>query len=203
MDLNRTRADLRRELKLPEDAPIAGMVCRLIEQKGVSFALQAFAQLAEKHPAAHLAIVGDGPLRPALEAEAGALGIAGRTHFLGWRDDAARCMAGFDMLLMPSLWEGFGIVMLEAMAAAVPIIGSDVSAIPEVVVNNETGYLFSSGDVDALATALDVLLGDKPLRRHMGLLGQERLETVFDADRMVVATASLYMQMTGGINSDE
>ncbi|MCK6580543.1 MAG: glycosyltransferase [Anaerolineae bacterium] len=191
-DFNQRRADLRRTLNLPSDALIAGVVCRLIEQKGVTYALKAFARLVERHPSAHLVIVGDGALRADLEAEAGMLGIAGRAHFLGWRDDAAQVMAGFDVLLMPSLWEGFGIVMLEAMAAAVPIIGSDVSAIPEVVVYNENGYLVPPRDAEALAEALDALFSDTPLRRHMGLLGQERLETVFGADRMVEATAALY-----------
>jgi len=177
---------------LDNETPIVGFVGRLIAQKGGSDALRAFALLDDAHRAARLVIVGDGDLRSALEAEAAALGIRARTHFLGWRDDAAGLMAGFDIFLMPSLWEGFGLVLLEAMAAALPIVASNVSAIPEVVAHGETGLLVPPRDPAALAQAIDLLLSDTPLRRHLGLVGQERGESVFSAARMIDATVALY-----------
>ena len=168
------------------------MVCRLIEQKGVIYGLRAFARIAPQFPDARLLIAGDGPRRAALEAEAKTLGVANRVSFLGWRDDAAQIMAALDVLLMPSLWEGFGLVMLEAMAQTVPIIGSAVSAIPEVIVEGETGKLVPARDTAALANALAQLLSDPALRRHMGLLGQDRVETTFSVERMISATLALY-----------
>lgn len=192
LDRKAASAALRRELDLPPDSLLIGMVCRLIEQKGVSYGLRAFAHLAEQFPTAHLVIAGDGVLRPALEAEAAALGIAGRVHFLGWREDTPNVLAALDVLLMPSLWEGFGLVMLEAMAQTVPIIGSAVSAIPEVIVDGETGLLVPSRDVPALASALETLLTDSALRRHMGLQGQDRLETAFSVGRMATSTLEFY-----------
>jgi glycosyltransferase involved in cell wall biosynthesis len=170
---------------------LIGIACRLIEQKGVTYAIQAFARVAERFPNAHLLIAGEGDLRAALEKEA-ALKLQNRIHFLGWRDDIPAFMAALDIFLSPSLWEGFGLVLLEAMAQAVPIIGSAVSAIPEIVVNGETGLLVPPRDVTSLTDALDQLLADKPLRQFMGMQGQDRVETRFSAARMVDETAALY-----------
>lgn len=196
-DRKAARAALLRELNLPATTVLVGMVCRLIEQKGVSYALRAFASVAGQFPAAHVVIAGDGTLRRALEAEAKALGIGGRVHFLGWRDDATDILAALDVLLMPSLWEGFGLVMLEAMAQTVPIIGSRVSAIPEVIVDGETGLLVPPRDADALAGALAALLRDEGGRRHMGLMGQDRVEALFSVAQMTTATLDVYRRCTG------
>jgi glycosyltransferase involved in cell wall biosynthesis len=189
------RAALLNELSLSPDTVLIGVVCRLIEQKGVAYGLRAFAQVAARFPAAHLVIAGDGPLRARLETETRSRGLAGRVHFLGWRSDVTPTLAGLDMMLMPSLWEGFGLVLLEAMAQQVPIIASAVSAIPEVVVDGETGLLVPPRDVDALAAALTRLLADRPLRQHMGLMGRDRLETHFGAARMVDETLALYERL--------
>lgn len=186
---------IRRELGIADDAPAAGMVCRLIEQKGVTYALQAFARVADQFPAARLVIAGDGILRGQLEAEADSLGISGRVHWLGWRPDSAAVLASLDLLLMPSLWEGFGLVLLEAMAAHLPIIGSRVSAIPEVVVDGETGLLVPPADVSALAAALSRLLEDEALRRTMGERGAARLAAHFSTAVMIDATIGLYQSL--------
>ena len=171
VDRKQARAALRGELQLPPDALLVGMVCRLIEQKGVVYGLRAFARIAPQFPSAHLVIAGDGPRRAALESEAKTLGVADRVHFLGWRDDAPPVLAALDVLLMPSLWEGFGLVMLEAMAQTVPIIGSAVSAIPEVMVDGETGRLVPPRDVGALAQALGELLDDEAAAAAHGAAG--------------------------------
>jgi glycosyltransferase involved in cell wall biosynthesis len=186
------RHEVRKELGLPPEQVVIGMVCRLIEQKGILYGIRAFGQLAEQFPDAHLVIAGEGALRPALEAEVKALKLEERVRFLGWRADGARVMAAYDIFLMPSLWEGFGLVMLEAMGQSLPIVGSAVSALPEVVVDGETGLLVPPRDVDGLAKALTLLLSDTPLRKHMGLMGQERLETHFSIQKMVDETVTLY-----------
>lgn len=192
------RQAARDELGAGPDDLLAGMACRLVEQKGVSYGIRAFAQVSAQHASARLVIAGDGPLRPALEAEARAAGVADRVRFLGWRDDVPRLLAGLDVLLMPSLWEGFGLVILEAMSQRLPVIASRVSAIPEIVADGETGLLVPARDADALAGALALLLGDYGLRRHLGLLAEERLETRFSPDRMVSATVALYNDLLRG-----
>jgi glycosyltransferase involved in cell wall biosynthesis len=198
VDPKDARPALRRELDTGKLDILVGMACRLIEQKGVGFGLKAFGRIAEQFPNAHLVIAGEGPLRSALENEAHWMAAGSRVHFLGWRSDVSFVLAALDILLVPSLWEGFGLVMLEAMAQAVPIIASDVSAIPEVVVHGETGLLVPPRDADALAEALALLVGDKALRRHLGLMGQDRLEERFTVARMVGDTIALYEQLLRG-----
>jgi glycosyltransferase involved in cell wall biosynthesis len=190
LDRNAARTAIIQEFGLQENVVLIGIVCRLTEQKGITYGLQAFAKIAHEFPGTHLLIAGDGPLRDTLEHAAAALKT--RIHFLGWRENIPALMAGLDIFLAPSLWEGFGLVFLEAMAQAVPIIASNVSAIPEVVVDGETGLLVPPRDVEGLAEALSKLLSDKPLRQYMGLQGQDRLETHFSAARMVDETAALY-----------
>lgn len=186
------RRALRAELGLAEDAVLVGMVSRLIEQKGIIYALEAFARVCAEYPAAQLVIAGDGELRAALEARSNVLGLAGRVHFLGWREDAPAVLRALDIFLMPSLWEGFGLTLLEAMSARLPVIASHVSAIPEVVVHGETGYLVARRDPDAIAYALRLLLADRLLRQHLGLNGEDRLESAFSVARMADQTTSLY-----------
>jgi len=192
IDRKAVRAELRGALNLPADTVLIGGVGRLIEQKGYTYALQAFALLERDFPAAQLVLIGDGPLKTPLHAEARRLGLARRVHFMGWRADAAALMAGLDVFVMPSLWEGFGLVLLEAMASGLPIVATAVSAIPEIVVEGETGLLVPPRDPAALAAALRVLLADPALARHFGLLGEDRLEEHFSADGMITAVVEWY-----------
>jgi glycosyltransferase involved in cell wall biosynthesis len=195
IDRPSARQTLRRELGAGDNALLIGMVCRLIEIKGIPYTLRAFHRIANAFPAARLVIAGDGPLRESIEAEAKALGIADRVHLLGWRDDIPRLMAAYDVLVVSSFREGFGLVMLEAMAQQIPVIGTNVSAIPEVIVDGETGRLVPPGDIDALADVLGQILADNALRQHMGFLGEDRLETHFSASRMVDETIALYRRL--------
>jgi glycosyltransferase involved in cell wall biosynthesis len=195
VDGKSARAALRRELNVGRHDPLVGIACRLIEQKGVGYGLKAFERVAEQFPDAHLVIAGEGPLRDALENEARWMVAGERVHFLGWRSDVSFLLAALDILLAPSLWEGFGLIMLEAMAQAIPVIASDVSAIPEIVAHGETGLLVPPRDVGALSDALALLLADKALRRHLGLMGQDRLEQQFSAAHMIGETIALYEQL--------
>ncbi len=191
-ELRAARQNLSRELRLESDALLLGLVCRIVEQKGIAYALRAFQQIRQRFPTARLIIAGDGDLRAQLEALARELGIDEYVHWLGWRSDALKLIGAFDVLLMPSLWEGFGLVLLEAMSRRVPVIASRVSAIPEVVIHGETGLLVEARDVDALADAMTRLLEDHALRQHMGLLGAARLEERFSVERMASATLAVY-----------
>lgn len=194
-EIDAARLALRTELKLSQDALLLGMVCRLVKQKGLPYALEALRRIRADFPQAHLVIAGAGEMAAELRRLASALGIADRVHWLGWRTDANDLMAAFDLLLVPSLWEGFGLVLLEAMSRRVPVIASRVSAIPEVVHDGETGILIEPRDVDALAMAITRLLADRALRKYMGLLGASRLEEHFSVRRMVDGTLAVYDQV--------
>lgn len=186
------RSMIRTELGLPPQAPVFGSVCRLIEQKGLSDGLRAFWQVSRQSSEAHYVIIGDGPLRDELRQEVEGYGIGHRVHFLGWRSDAAQLMAGFDALIVPSRWEGFGLVLLEGMAAKLPIVATKVSALPEIVVDGETGFLVPPGDVQALSQAM-IDICEYPAQAHeMGLAGRKRLEEKFSAETMIDRTFAFY-----------
>ena len=189
------RQELRAELELREGTFLFGMACRLVAQKGVSDALHAFASIAQEDAHCHFVIAGDGDLLAQLLAETQELGIAERVHFLGWRDDVQQVLAALDVFLMPSLWEGFGLVLIEAMSKRIPVIGTRVSAIPEIVQDGESGLLVPPRDRAALAAAMQILLQDRALRRYMGLLGEDRVESVFSVQRMAEETLAIYQQI--------
>lgn len=190
--LQAARRTAREQLGQAEDALLFGMVCRLTEQKGIPYALRAFAQVLQQLPQARLVIVGDGPLRDSLMDEAANCGVSGQVDFAGWQPNAAALMAGFDVLLVPSLWEGFGLVILEAMAQEVPVIASAVSAIPEIILPEETGLLVPPRDVAALAAAMTRLGADPTQRARMGQAALARLQSAFSEMRMVQETIAFY-----------
>ncbi len=193
--IDAARLRLRAELKMAADAQLLGMACRLVEQKGIPYALEAMRRIRSDFPRAHLVIAGDGEQATELRRLASRLGIADRVHWLGWRADAADLMAAFDVFLLPSLREGFGLVLLEAMSRRLPIVASHVGAIPEIVIDGETGILVEPRNVDELAKAMTRLLNDRALRKYMGLLGAARLEEHFSVERMVDGTVAVYEQV--------
>lgn len=186
------RASLLAELGLSDDAQILGMACRLVAQKGIIYALQALKTIHPSFPDAHLVIAGNGELMHELIHLVAQLELTDNVHFLGWRSDVPQLMAGFDIFMMPSLWEGFGLVALEAMSKRRPVIATRVTALPEVVAHEQTGLLVPPKNSDALAEAMQSLLEDRTLRAHMGLVGEDRVEQLFSVDRMADETVAIY-----------
>lgn len=197
LDKRVLRSALRHRIKVAEETPLIGMVCRLIKQKGITYALDAFAMLDDL-PDMHFVIAGDGDLRESLQQQARDLGIAERVHWLGWVDEPLDVIAGLDLLLMPSVNEGFGMTMLEAMSQSIALVGSTASAIPEVIEHGENGLTVPPRDAPALAEAIRTLMNDAPLRKHMGMMGLDRLERLFSAERMIDETVTLYRQLLTG-----
>lgn len=184
---------LREELKI-KDSPLIGAVGRLTEQKGFEYLLEALARVRDNVKEAHLVIAGDGERRHALESKAQSLNIADAVHFLGWRDDVPSIMIDLDALIVPSLWEGFGLVTLEAMALSKPIVASRVSALPEIISHNETGLLVPPADSAALADSILNLLRDPAKAKTMGQRGHARLEKEFTIQRMAQQHAVVYKE---------
>jgi glycosyltransferase involved in cell wall biosynthesis len=185
-------AGLRAELRLPPEAPIILTVGRLVDQKGHDVLLRALPLLAPGTTAAHVVIVGDGPRRPSLIRLAGDLGVAGRVRFLGWRDDVSRLMRAATVLAHPARWEGFGLVLLEAMAAHVPIVAAGVSAIPEIIESDVSGLLVPPDDPPALARALDAVLASEDLRHRLTAGGVQRLTERFGPAAMARSHEGVY-----------
>ncbi len=171
---------------------ILGMVARLTGQKGHSTLLHAAKGVFEKFPDVRLVIAGDGELEKTLKKLSDKLKINERVLFAGYWDDAASRMAGFDIFVHPSRWEGFGIVFLEAMAAKLPVVATRVSAIPEIVEHDKTGLLVPVDNPDALKNAICRLLSDRDLAREMGNRGFKSLKEKFSLENMVAKTAGVY-----------
>ena len=187
-------ADLRTELGWA-GAPLIGFVGRLTGQKGVDVLLNAFAIVHRALPTARLLLIGDGPQRAALAALAGGLQISAAVHFAGWREDARAQMAALNVLAIASRWEGFGLVTLEAMQAGVAVVASRVSALPEIVLDGETGLLVPAANAAKLAAALLALLQDPQRAMQLGENGRLRAAQLFTVKQMAVQHAALYLSL--------
>jgi glycosyltransferase involved in cell wall biosynthesis len=164
-----------REGDTPHDSPIVLCIARLSPEKGVDVLLKAMASL----PEARLLIAGDGPERAALEASAPA-----NVTFLGFRQDVPALLTEATVVAVPSRQEGLGLAALEAMAAGVPVVASDVGGLREVVLADKTGLLVPPDAPEALASALRTLLTDAPRREELSKAGRVRIAATFDREVM-------------------
>lgn len=176
---------------IPAGVPLVLAVGRLIPQKDHATLLRAFAAVQRRHPGARLAILGSGPLEPDLRAQVAELGLAGAVVLPG-RQEIREWLERADVFVHSSRWEGFGIVLLEAMLAALPVVATRVSAVPEVVADGETGLLVEAGDAAALAEALGRLLSRPDEARRLGEAGRARARAEFSVARMADRTRAVY-----------
>jgi glycosyltransferase involved in cell wall biosynthesis len=156
-------------------------VGRLAAVKGVAVLLEAFARVLAADNGARLTLVGDGVERPALEARARELGLGDAVEFVGYRsqDEVADELARADLFVLPSFAEGVPVVLMEAMAARLPVVASRIAGIPELV-TEASGRLVPPGDPEALADAIAALLADPDLRREMGAAGRAHVMAEFN-----------------------
>lgn len=184
INLNKYQIDadkqkIRRDLGIDESPDIAGIVGRLEPPKGHEFFLRAAKEILKDHPRTFFVIVGSGYLRESLEVFARELGIKDRVIFTGFRDDMIKIMSTFSVFVLPSLWEGQGVVICEAMAMKIPVVASKVGGITDVVNDGETGILVTPADYLTLARAIGDLLSDKDKRLKMGQAGYEKVKKEF------------------------
>ena len=172
------------------DRPVVIAVGRLKAPKDFLTLVRGLALLPPGAGDAH--IVGEGPDRAVLEAEIRRLGIGDRVHLLGERRDVPELLADADVFVLSSASEGMPVSVLEAMAVGLPVVGSRVGGVPELVVDGETGLLIEPHDPDELAAAIDRLLADSEVRRQMGEAGRERTQGRFALDSFRRAHVELY-----------
>jgi glycosyltransferase involved in cell wall biosynthesis len=174
--MSRERAELLRECGLPKDTLLLVSVGRVSPQKGLLYALRALPAILESYPAAHLVSVGattDRECVARLTNEAKHLGVAGHFHLIGARRDVIEFLRAADVFLFPSLYEGLGIALIEAMAAGCACVASDAGPIPEIISDGQTGILVPSGNSDALAEAVTRLLASSELRSELGTAARQ------------------------------
>ena len=175
-----------------DDARVLLAVCRLERQKGVDVAVRALPLVRERHPNAELVVLGDGPERSVLERLAHDLDVP--VHLLGRVPDVAAWLRRAEALVHPARWEGFGLALLEAMLAELPVAATNVSSIPEIVADGETGVLVPPDDPAELAEGIAAVLDDA---RRFGLAGRERARREFSAARMADRTVAVYRDVVG------
>jgi glycosyltransferase involved in cell wall biosynthesis len=191
---NGNRQKKRRSLGIGPKESVIGFVGWLLPIKGPGYLFKAMDYVWLEQPETSLVMVGKGDLAADLRAEALRKNVNGRIKFLGWREDIDELMPAFDMLVLPSLNEGMGRVLVEAMAAGKPVVGSNVGGIPDLVQDGQTGYLVPPADEKALAEAILKVLNDRQAANLMGQRGKE-LCRQFSLEAMIAKLDDLYSDL--------
>jgi glycosyltransferase involved in cell wall biosynthesis len=185
---------LRRELGLAGDVPLVGIVARLVPIKAHEDFLRAARLVLAERPEARFLIVGDGERRAELEGLVDALGLRGSVTFLGWRRDLERVYADLDVVALASRNEGSPVALIEALAAARPVVSTAVGGVPEVVVDGQTGLLVPPSEPPALANAIFRLLADREYAQQLGAAGRRHVYPRYSAQRLVDDMQALYLR---------
>jgi L-malate glycosyltransferase len=194
-----TDVPVRRQLGIPPNAPLIAVVCRLNKNKGVEYFLQAAVTVSRQFPEARFLIVGgsyfDASYQPSLERFATELGLKDRVMLTGERSDIPKLLQEVDLSVLPSLSEGLSNSLLEAMAARVPVVATNVGGNPEVVLDGRTGLLVPPRDPDALANAMSRILQSPETAKKFGDAGYDRVKSQFSLEATLRRTEDLYMSV--------
>lgn len=184
-------------MRLGMQPPVVGTVARLHRQKGLIHLMKAVPAILEAHPEARVLIAGGGELEPELRAQVGRLRLDRRFALLGARPDGRELMSLFDIFVLPSLWEGLPLVLIEAAALGRPIVATDIGGSREIISHGGTGLLVPPADPAALAAAVNRLLGDPALAARLGAKAKSLIPHQFTLERMVREYESIYVSLAG------
>jgi glycosyltransferase involved in cell wall biosynthesis len=189
-------AAARSKLGIPKDAYTVCFVGRFSADKNPLLFVEMAAAVAATDPTVHFLLMGDGPLRPMAELRTAALGLGERIHFVGFQPEAKKLLQAADVLAVTSQSEGSPLVTLEAMAAARPVVATNVGDIARQVVDGEAGYVVRPGDARALAARI-LALRDPALRERMGARGLARVRRSFHIKHALDQTFAIYREVLG------
>jgi glycosyltransferase involved in cell wall biosynthesis len=176
------------------DRIVIGTIATMIEQKGLFDLLEVARRMKDAGHKVLFVVVGEGQLRPALEAKRKELGLEDTVVFTGWVTNAASvALPSFDIFFQPSLWEAMSVVILEAMAARRPIVATRVGENPRIINNGVDGVLVDSRNVDGMVGALESLVVDADYRRRLGDAGRQKVEQAFTVEHMTRAHEQFYL----------
>jgi len=178
-------------------SPLLGSVASLTPEKGLELLIAALPSLAALHPRVRLCIVGEGPLRPALEAQIRALGLEGRVDLAGNTPDVRPYLRAFDLVVAPSRREGQGRVLMEALALGRPVLAARVGGIPELIAHGQQGWLVPPDDPEALGQGAAHLLANPGLCAALAQRGRQRALREFGLDTMIAQVEALYAELLG------
>ncbi|MCG2766801.1 MAG: glycosyltransferase, partial [Anaerolineae bacterium] len=186
------RDPFRRQFGLTPESQVIGFAGRIEKQKRLDLLLEGYSLILARHPHARLMIIGEGPLRPTLEALASSLGISHAVTWTGFRKDIPRVLAAMDLYVQPSSNEGLSLSILEAMAAGKPVIATDVGGASEVVTDGRTGILIPAGSSSAIGAAIADLLDHPEKRSTLAQAARSHVIQEFGVQRMTDAYRHLY-----------
>jgi glycosyltransferase involved in cell wall biosynthesis len=195
----REAKNVKASLGLSPSVRLIGSVGRLEPIKGHAYLLDAYAILAPRFPDLYLALVGDGELLPELRSRAENAGLTDRVLFLGWREDVPDLLHAFDIFVFPSLSEGMGRGLVEAMAAGVPVVATKAASIPEVLGEGEAGYLVEPASAASLAAGIETLLLDPELQSRLVKAGRDRAQD-YSVEAMLQKIGDVYQDVLGNKN---
>lgn len=194
-ELRDDRGITRERLGLSDKDIVMGVVANLHTYKGHIYLLRALKELLLSYPSAKLLVIGKGPEEPTLKSAAEELGVEGNIIFLGCREDIPELIRCLDIMVLPSLFESFGIVLIEALCSKVPVIATNVGGIPEIVKDGETGILVPSQDPKALLNAMLSLIENPEVARKMSKRGREVALSKFSGQRHARDMERLYSSL--------
>ena len=185
-------SNLRQQWGITPEVLVIGAVGRLVWQKGFEYLIQAIPEVVQILPNCRFLIVGEGPLRKTLEELATSLNVTEKVIFTGFTSDIKQVMANVDLLVIPSILEGFPMVTLEAMAMQKPIVATHIPGIIEQISDGEEGILVSPRNPSGLANAILLLMTDGELASKVGDGARKKVERKFSVERMVAETEKVY-----------
>ncbi len=184
-------------VRLKLRAPVIGTVARLHRQKGVVYFIRAADAVLRRKPSATFVVVGGGPLEKRIKDEVARRGLGDRVILAGERADALDLLSAFDLFVLPSLWEGLPLVLIEAAALGKPIIATNIDGSREIIRDGETGLLVPPADSAALSGAILRLLDDEGLARRLADKAKKEIPPAFSLKEMVAGTERLYLDLAG------
>ena len=188
-------SDLRRKLGVRPEDFLIGVVARLEEQKGHIYLFRALRQLIPDFPQIKILVVGEGTLRPVLEAKVKEMGFSEQILFLGTRTDIPEILASLDLFILPSLWEGFGLALAEAMSMGIPVVATAIGGVDEVICSGHDGLLVPPGEVPSLVAAVREVILDPRKYREMGKRGKETVGNKFTRAHHLARLQDLYLEV--------
>jgi glycosyltransferase involved in cell wall biosynthesis len=192
---NHDRQAIRREMDVAPEAFVMLLVARLDYLKDHATAVRTLRRVVQRRPEARLVLVGEGPEREKIQSLVADCQLTSHVRFLGLRKDVDRLLKATDLFLLTSISEGIPLTVLEAMAAGLPVVATQVGGLGEIIEDGKTGWLAPSGDDAALAERILHLAEDTDLRQKMGRLGQERARSTFSESQMHAGYLELYREM--------
>ena len=191
-DVHDSKVQLRRDYGFCEDDRVMGIVASLCEKKGHRYLIEAMTEVVNTFDNCKLLVIGDGPLKEDLKRKVKELNLGKNINFVGITRDIPKLLNMMDLFILPSLWEGIPISILEAMYVGLPIVATNVDSFPECVVHGETGILVPPRNPRRLAEAMIGLLKDRELAARMGAAGRKRALENFTPERYIKKLENLY-----------